>query len=143
LKVPAAPCINLKRSLADSPSNSDPSVQPRRWTILAAGFLVLALALVVIYTNRGAFMSPLALVVVAAIGLAALLLQLRLRRDLGSPVHAPLWLNITGLVFALAAVFSDVLHLGPFKMQVAALGAVVCFAISGIVVLHALRRKRI
>jgi len=88
-------------------------------------------------------MSPLALVVVAAIGLAALLLQLRLRRDLGAPVHAPLWLNVTGLVFALAAVFPDVLHLGPTKMQVAALGAVVCFAISGTVVLHALRRKKI
>jgi len=34
-----------------------------------------ALALVVIYTNRSAFFSPIALVVVAAIGLAALLLQ--------------------------------------------------------------------
>ena len=46
---------------------------------MAAGLLLVALALVVIYTSRGAFFNPLALVVVAAIGLAALLLQLRLR----------------------------------------------------------------
>lgn len=103
--------------------------------------LLLALALVVIYTGRTAFFSPLALVVVAAIGLAALLLQLRLRKDLNTTIRAPLWLNILGLAFAVAAVFADVLHLSPNLSLVAALGAVLCFAISGGTVLHALRRK--
>ena len=98
-----------------------------------------ALALVVIYTSRRAFMSPLALVVVAAIGLAALLLQLRLRRDVQAPVHAPFWLNVLGLVCAVAAVFADVLHLTSNLMLITALGAVICFAISGVTVLHALR----
>jgi uncharacterized membrane protein len=102
--------------------------------------LLFALALVVIYTSRGAFFSPLALVVVAAIGLAALLLQLRLRRNLGIQVHAPVWLNALGLIFAVAAIFADVLRLSSGLLQVAALGAVVCFAISGLVVLHALRK---
>ena len=126
----------------DTPSNPPPAPKPRRWTIFASGFLLLALALVVIYTGRSAFFSPLALVVVAAIGLAALLLQLRLRQDLGSPVRAPLWLNILGLLFAFGAVFSDVLRLNGDRIHIAALGAIVCFAISGIVVLHALRKHR-
>jgi hypothetical protein len=127
--------------LPDAAFNPDPAPKPRGWTVVAAGFLLLALALVVIYTNGRAFSSPLSLVVVAAIGLAALLLQLRLRNDLGAPVHAPLWLNVLGLVFAIAAVVVDVLNFGPNVMMVAALGAVTCFAISGIVVLHALRKR--
>jgi len=109
---------------------------------VAAGLLLLALALVVIYTNRRAFMSPLALVVVAAIGLAALLLQLRLRNDISPAVHAPLWLNVLGLVFAIIAVCADIRHLGANLMMVAALGAVVCFAISGTTVLRALRKTK-
>jgi len=87
-------------------------------------------------------MSPLALVVVAAIGLAALLLQLRLRKDLGSPIRAPLWLNVLGLLFAISAVLADILHLSSSVMMVSALGAVVCFAISGITVLRTLRKKQ-
>ena len=87
-------------------------------------------------------MSPLALVVVAAIGLCALLLELRLRRDLSSAVHAPLWLNVAGLVFAITAVCADLRHLSANLMMVAALGAVLCFAISGITVLRALRNSR-
>jgi len=126
----------------DAVPNPAPAPKPRRRTILAAGFLLLALALVVIYTSRTAFFSPLALVVVAAIGLAALLLELRLRRDLGTPVRAPLWLNVVGLVFALSAIFADVRHLSSNVLQVAALGAVACFAVSGVVVLHALRKKK-
>ena len=104
--------------------------------------MLIALTLVVIYTSRGAFSSPLAIVVVAAIGLAALLLQLRLRQDAGSPVRAPMWLNVLGLVGALAAVFADMLHLNNGLMLVAALAAVVCFAASGIVVLRALRKQK-
>lgn len=128
--------------MPDPPANPAPGVRPRRWTIFAAAFLLLALALVVIYTSQSALLSPLALVVVAAIGLAALLLQLRLRRDIAKPVHSPVWLNILGLIFALAAVFADRLRLNASGMLIAALGAVVCFAISGIIVLHALRKKR-
>ena len=128
--------------MPDAASNPAPAPQPRRWTIFAAGFLLLALALVVIYTSRNAFLSPLALVVVAAIGLAALLLELRLRKDIGKPVHAPLWLNIVGVIFAVGAVFADVLHLTNNLLQVAALGAVACFSVSGVVVLRALRKPR-
>ena len=120
----------------------DLSAKPRRWSIISAGLLLLALALVVIYTSRAAFFSPLALVVVAAIGLAALLLELRFRKDVSPRVRAPLWLNVLGLIFAIAAVFADLLHTGANLMLVASLGAVGCFAISGIVILHALRKKR-
>jgi hypothetical protein len=60
----------------------------RRWTVIASGLLLLALALVVIYTGPAAFLSPVALVTVAAIGLAALLLQVRFRRELPS-IHSP------------------------------------------------------
>jgi len=130
-----------RNSLPDAPSNPTPAPTSRRWTIFAAGFLLLALALVVIYTSRAAFVSPPALVVVAAIGLAALLLQLRLRRDLTGRVRVPLWLTVVGLIFAVAAIFADVLRLTANLMQATALGAVVCFAISGIVVLHSLRKK--
>jgi peptidoglycan/LPS O-acetylase OafA/YrhL len=143
--------------LPDAAANSAPATRPRRWRIVAAGLLLVALALVVIYTSRSAFFSPLALVVVAAIGLAALLLQLRLRKDLNNdlsnkdlsnndpsaPVRAPLWFNVLGLVFAIAAVFADVLHLSPTLLLIAALGAVLCFAVSGATVLHALRSKKI
>jgi hypothetical protein len=147
------------------PSQPDPQGKPRRSRIIAAGLLLLALALVVIYTSHSAFYSPLALVVVAAIGIAALLLQLRLRKDLSAQgtrvsgeasgeagreagrevsneVRAPLWLNILGLVFAIAAVSADVFHASANLMLVAALGSVVCFAVSGTTILRALRKKR-
>ena len=127
--------------MPDATSNPPPTPKPTRGTIFAAGFLLLALALVVLSTGRNAFLSPLALVVVAAIGLAALLLQLRLRRDVGVRVQAPVWLNVLGLIFAVVAVFADVLRLSAALLQIAALGAVVCFAVSGVVVLHALRKK--
>ena len=105
--------------------------------------MLLALALVVIYTNRAAFFSPLALVVVAAIGLAALLLQLRLRPGLSTSVRGPIWLNVMGVVFALGAVFADFFHLNPAAMLIAALVAVVSFGVSGIIVLKALRKQRV
>ena len=124
-----------------APSNSDPNPR-RRLTLVAAALLLLALALVVIYTNRGAFFSPLALVVVAAIGLAALLLQLRLRPDLASSSRGPLWLNALGVVFALGSVFADYLHLNSALMLIAALAAVVSFAVSGFIVLKALRKRQ-
>ena len=122
-------------------NNPAPPPKPRRWSIVFAGLLLLALALVVIYTSRPAFASPLAMVVVAAIGLAALLLQLRLRKDVTASIHAPLWLNALGLLFAVGAVFADYLRLSVNLMLISALGAVVCFAVSGAKVIHALRKR--
>jgi len=128
--------------MTNATSNQSPTPTPRGWSLVAAGLLLLALALVVIYTSRSAFLSPLALVVVASIGLAALLLQLRLRKDVDRGIHAPLWLNILGLVFAIGAVIADFLHLSASFMMAAALGAVICFAVSGVIVLDAFRKRK-
>lgn len=114
------------------------SAVARRWTVIAAGLLLLALALVVIYTRRNALLSPIALVVVSAIGMAALLLQVWFRQDFPS-VRSPLWLNIVGVVCAMAALLADYLRIRPPVLDVAAFGAVVCFGISGSLILHALR----
>jgi hypothetical protein len=132
----------------DDPSNSEPDPHPRGATVIAAGLLLAALALVVLYTSRRAFLSPVALVVVAAIGVAALLLQLRLRPDLSSvaqssSVRGPLWLNGLGVVFAVGAVFADVFHFNGAFMLIASLAGVVSFAVSGILVLIALRKRRV
>jgi uncharacterized membrane protein len=129
-------------------NSSDPASTPppRGATIIAAGLLLAALSLVVLYTERGAFLSPVALVVIAAIGVAALLLQLRLRPEVSSSVRVSsrrtLWLNALGVIFAVGAVFADVLHLSAALMQIASLVAVVSFSISGIIVLSALRKLR-
>jgi len=134
----------------DNSSNPDPNPPPRDVTIIAAGLLLAALALVVLYTSRRAFLSPVALVVVAAIGVAALLLQRRLRPDFppassdrGSRTRGPLWLNGLGVLFAVGAVFADLFHLSAALMLIAALAAVVSFAVSGIIVLTALRKRRV
>ena len=80
--------------------------------MIASGLLCGALAMVVLFTNRGAFFSPLAVVVMGAVGLAAVLLQLRLQnRDQVPASSSPAWLNILGIVFALAAFFADLLTL--------------------------------
>ena len=143
LKTLRRPLYNSGQSfLPGTDSNSNLNPKPRRGTIFAAGLLLVALSLVVLYTSRVAFLSPIALVVVAAIGLAALLLQLRLRRGLGATVRAPLGLNILGIILAVAAVLADMFHLSAVWMLVPALGAVVSFAISGIFVLSALRKPR-
>ena len=129
----------------------DPSIPaspppPQSATIVAAGLLLAALALVVLYTSRGAFLSPVALVVIAAIGVAALLLQLRLRPDLSSSVRVsargPLWLNGVGVIFAVGALFADVLHFSATFMSITALAAVVSFSVSGILLLSAMRKTR-
>ena len=110
----------------------------RRWTVIASGLLLLAL--VVIYTGPNAFYSPVALVVVAAIGLAALLLQVWFRRDLPS-IHSPLWLNVLGILCAMASLFADYLRMTRRMLDVVAFAAVLCFGISGVLILHALRRQ--
>ncbi len=112
----------------------------RRWTVIASGLLLLALALVVIYTGPNAFYSPIALVVVAAIGLAALLLQVWFRRDLPN-IHSPLWLNVLGIFCAMASLFADYLRMTRRMLDLVAFAAVVCFGISGSLILHALRRR--
>ena len=112
----------------------------RRWTVIASGLLILALALVVIYTRPNAFLSPVALVVVAAIGLAALLLQLQFRRELPH-VRSPLWLNVLGLVCAVAALAADVLRMPRRALEIVSFAAVVCFSVSGSLILRAVRRK--
>ena len=157
LKTSPHPCINLPTDhVPDTPPTPGPTAQPRGPTIIAAGLLLAALAVVVLYTSRRAFLSPVAMVVVAAIGLAALLLQRRLRPDLrqdpqpaaqpsspqDSPTRAPLRLNAAGVLFAIAAVFADVLHLNPALTLITALAAVISFALSGVIVLNALRKPR-
>jgi hypothetical protein len=134
--------------VTENSSTPGPNPPPRGATIIAAGLLLGDLALVVLYTSRRAFLSPLALVVVAAIGVAALLLQIRLRPDLSSydrasSARAPLWLSVLGVVFAVGAVFADVLDLSAAVMLIVALAAVVSFAISGVIVLSALRKHRV
>jgi uncharacterized membrane protein len=125
---------------ATSPTSSSKS---RRWTVIASGLLCGLLALVVIYPKSSAFRSPLAVVIVAAIGLAAVLLQLRFyNRERSKPVRAPVWLNILGIVFAVAAVFADVLHLSSDMAQLMALGAIGSFSVSSAVILHAFRKRR-
>lgn len=123
-------------------SNSGTDSKRRGSTLIAAGLLLAALAIVVLYTNRGAFMSPVALVVIAAIGMAALLLQLRMRPDISPSVRMPMWLNALGVAFAIAAVFADRFRLNSVVMPVAALLAVACFAVGGTIVLNAMRKRR-
>ncbi|HYW37400.1 MAG TPA: hypothetical protein VE957_04740 [Terriglobales bacterium] len=112
----------------------------RRWTVIASGLLLLALALVVIYTGPNAFLSPIALVVVAAIGLAALLLQVWFRRDLPN-IHSPLWLNVLGILCAMVSLFADYLQMTRRMLDLVAFAAVVCFGISGSLILRTLRRR--
>ena len=124
---------------SNSHSNSNSNVA-RRWTVIASGLLLLALALVVIYTGRNAFLSPVALVVVAAIGLAALLLQVWFRRDLPN-IQPPLWLNVLGILCAMLSLFADSLRMTRRMLDLVAFAAVVCFGISGSLILRALRRQ--
>jgi len=127
------------RSVTSSESQSQTKLA-RRWTVIASGLLLLALALVVIYTGPNAFLSPVALVVVSAIGLAALLLQVWFRRDLPN-LHPPLWLNILGILCAMVSLFADYLRMTRRMLDLVAFAAVVCFGISGSLILHALRRR--
>ncbi|MGO8987007.1 MAG: hypothetical protein ACLPHI_07275 [Terriglobales bacterium] len=135
------PGLSSVPSSVPSAESTPPSRLARRWTVIASGLLLLALALVVIYTRPNAFFSPVALVVVTAIGLAALLLQVLFRRDLPLiQTRSPLWLNIFGTLFALLSLFADYLRMTRRTLEVMAFAAVLCFGISGSLILRALRR---
>lgn len=114
---------------------------PRRWTVIASGLLLFAIALIVVYSGATAFHSPVAVVVMAAIGLVAVLLQVRLRQNVNRNVRIPQWLNVIGIICALGALFADRLRLGQNFVQVIALGAVGCFGVSSLIVLDGLRNK--
>jgi len=129
----------MSTSVPNPDSESSSSVA-RRWTVIASGLLLLALALVVIYTGPNAFYSPVALVVVAAIGLAAVLLQVWFRRDMPN-ISSPLWLNVLGIFFAMVSLFADYLRLTRRALDLTAFAAVVCFGISGSLILHALQLR--
>ncbi len=119
-----------------------PAYSSRRWTVIASGLLCGALALIVLFTNRGAFFSPLAVVVMGAVGLAAVLLQLRLQnREQAQSSNSPAWLNALGIVFALAAFFSDMFHFSQQITETLALGAVASFGVSGVIILRSFRKR--
>ena len=114
----------------------------QRKTVIASGLLCGALILVVLFSSPAAFRSPAAVVVISAIGAAAVLLQMRLRNaPQARPLRPPLVLNSLGILFALAALFPAALHLGPRLTEAVALGAVGSFAISSAIILHSLRRN--
>ncbi len=122
---------------------SPSDLKSRRWTVIASGLLCGILALVVLFTTRRAFFSPIAVLVVAAIGLAAVLLQVRFRnRESGTPVHSSASLNLLGIVLALLALFGGQLRFKPFVVQLFALAAIGVFGVSGALVLHSFHRQR-
>lgn len=121
---------------------NQPEKRSRRWTVIASGLLCGALAIVVLFTNRGAFFSPLAVVVMGAVGLAAVLLQVRLQdRDQVQSPRPPAWLNIVGILFAVAAFVTDLLRLNPQLTEAMAFGAVASFGVSGVIILRSFRKR--
>ena len=115
---------------------------PRRWTVIASGLLLFALALVVVYSSNNAFHSPIAVVVLAAIGLVAVLLQVRLRQNASRARRIPQLLNVIGIICAVAALFADRLGLISALAEATALAAVGCFGVSSVIVLDSLRKDR-
>jgi hypothetical protein len=113
-----------------------------RVTVITSGLLCIALALVVLFSSPAAFRSPLAIVLMACVGTAAVLLQLRLRKKSQNGVlHPPLWLNVVGIALALIALFPGMLHISPRMEQIMATGAVGSFAVSSAIVLYSFRKQ--
>ncbi len=113
----------------------------RRTTVIASGLLCGALTLVVLFSGPAAFRSPAAVVVMALIGTAAVLIQLRLRKyDPALSLRPPLWLNVLGIGLALAALFPTTLRIGPRLAQAMVFGAVGSLAITSAIILHAIRK---
>jgi len=121
-------------------SPSPPRTPPRRKTVIAAGLLCGILAVLVTFTDRRAFFSPLSIVIVAAIGAAAVLLQLQFQNESGKrKIHPPLWLDLAGVVFAVGALLAERLHWGIQIGQALALLAVASFAVSSVIILRMVR----
>jgi uncharacterized membrane protein len=133
---PVPTIVEPETTLIETARNSS----ARRWTVISSGLLACALAVIVLYTSRGAFFSPMALVVAAAVGIAALLLRLRLRQQ-EQAVHAPVWLNAGGTILALGALIGDFFGLRGQVTLILALTAIICFGISGGMVLRAVRKR--
>ena len=114
---------------------------PRRNTVIASGLLCIALILVVLFSGPIAFRSPTAIVVMALIGTAAVLIQLRLRNNAPAPNLRPtLWLNVLGIGLAVAALFPATLRIGPRLTQALVFGAVGSLAITSALILHDIRK---
>jgi uncharacterized membrane protein len=115
----------------------------RRWTVISSGILVAALALIVMFTNSAAFFSPTAVAVVAAVGVMALMLQLKFRYpQKAGEVHLTTWFNLAGGILALMAFFRGWLHIRSAFAELITLAAIGCFGVSGALVLHKLRKRR-
>ena len=56
-------------------------------------------------------------------------------------IHSPLWLNVLGIVCALVSLFAELLPpIARRMIELVAFAAVVCFGISGSLILRALRQ---
>ncbi|HET7206643.1 MAG TPA: hypothetical protein VFI95_08690 [Terriglobales bacterium] len=115
----------------------------RRWNVITSGLLVAALALIVTFTSSSAFFSSAAIVVVAAVGVMALLLQVRFYHSQTTAISASTWLNVAGVGLALIAFFGDRLGIRPAVREMMSLAAIGCFGVSGALVLHHLRKRRL
>ena len=115
---------------------------PHRKTVVAGGLLCCALILVVLFTGPAAFLSPAAIVVMVLIGTAAVLAQSRFRTSSDPRIPRPaLWLNLLGLLLALAALFPAAWHLGVEPVRSLAFAAVGSFATSSAITLHSFRKQ--
>ena len=104
--------------------------------------LCIALTIVVLFTSPAAFRSSAAVIVMALIGAAAVMFQMRLREgNQRRSLVASLWLNIVGVILAVAALFPAAMHSGPRLVQALVLGAIGSLAISSAMILHSFRRR--
>ena len=100
------------------------------------------LTVVVLFTSPAAFRSSAAIIVMALIGTAAVLLQMRFRHAEGRKgLTTSFWFNLLGLLLALGALFPAIIHIGPRLVQAMVLGAVGSLAISSAMILHSFRRR--
>jgi len=115
----------------------------RRWTVITSGLLLATLALIVTFTTHAAFVSPTAVAVMAAVGIMALMLQLRLRYpQQRGEIQVSSWLNLAGGILALTAFLREWLHISLAVTEIITLAAIGCFGVSGALVLHKLRKRR-
>jgi hypothetical protein len=100
------------------------------------------LTIVVLFTSPAAYRSSAAVIVMALIGTAAVLLQMRFRdADSRKGLTASFWFNLLGVLLAVGALFPAIIHIGPRLVQALVLGAVGSLAISSAMILHSFRRR--